>query len=357
MKKRISKILGIGMTTGLIFGLVGALFAAPASADLMEWGIVNTPSWEDMVILPQSDILDYDIGGDGDTIFVALELSEECTGVGDMEDFALVKSTDGGVTWTDITANVTGAANIPSQGFRDLQFVSVATDDEDWLAVAGYMEVPDDVPMVVASQDGGDNFSYAGDVIAGSTDLEFMYDLDVSIEVDGIHNIALAGREDDTGYGTIFRLEAGTWLSGSWVDTSSAYLGWDGTVESVMACEFSRNFDMDDTIVCLGVDGTVRGGYPAWGQAILQSGIWEGGSGSWNANAGFPGSTVITADGDTLLTGGYLRSMGLSLPEDYDGSDPGARAVFLYVDAYNDTTDLVGGCVFRADNNTLSKKT
>jgi hypothetical protein len=68
MKSKISKILGIGLTAGLVFGLIGALFAAPVSADLMEWGIVNTPSWEDNVIEPGSDIYDYAVGPDGDTI-------------------------------------------------------------------------------------------------------------------------------------------------------------------------------------------------------------------------------------------------------------------------------------------------
>jgi hypothetical protein len=113
MKKRISKILGIGLTAGLVFGLIGALFAAPASADLMEWGIVNTPSWEDLVIVPGADILDYDIGGDGDVIYAVLETNVDCNGVGDdvddVEYIALVKSTDGGVTWSDITQNVQDA--------------------------------------------------------------------------------------------------------------------------------------------------------------------------------------------------------------------------------------------------------
>jgi len=129
MKNNLSKILGIGLSAGLIFGLIGTLFAAPVSADLMEWGIVNTPSWEDLVILPASDILDYDIGGDGDVIYAVLETVEDCNGVGDAtndEDLALVKSTDGGVTWTDITANVLSAASIPVGPYLDnLQYVSV----------------------------------------------------------------------------------------------------------------------------------------------------------------------------------------------------------------------------------------
>ena len=56
--KLISKILGVGLALGLTFSLGAAFIAAPgAQADEMEWGTVNTPSWEDMVILPDSDIL------------------------------------------------------------------------------------------------------------------------------------------------------------------------------------------------------------------------------------------------------------------------------------------------------------
>ena len=74
-RKTISKILGWGLATGLIFTSIAAVFAAPAAAGEMEWTMTNTPSWEDMVILSGSDILDYDIGGDGDTIYAVLEVN------------------------------------------------------------------------------------------------------------------------------------------------------------------------------------------------------------------------------------------------------------------------------------------
>ncbi|MFC2024763.1 hypothetical protein ACFLTJ_04260 [Chloroflexota bacterium] len=366
MKHKISKILGIGLTAGLIFGLIGALFAAPASADLMEWGIVNTPSWEDIVILPASDILDYDIGGDGDIVYAVLESNYDCNGVGGVygdHPAALVKSEDGGKTWTDITNNVKDATNLPDEpGDHWVSFVavSVAPDDEDWVAVAGYQCGTGD-PWVVASQDGGSNFSYAGDIVDGAVAMDYIYDLDVSIEVDDIHNIALAGMTDKaagTGRGAVFRLKAGTWLTGAWEDTSDAtdYLGWDSGVtaltEGVVAVVFSLNFDLDDTIVCFGIDDSEGG---VNGEAFLQSGIWESGGGSWNDQAGFPSAVKIASDGDTLLTGIYNRSIGLALPDDYDGSDPGARVIYVYVNAFNDTTKLVGGFLMRVDNGSLSE--
>ena len=117
-----------------------------------------------------------------------------------------------------------------------------------------------------------------------------------------------------------------------------------------MAIAFSINYDLDDTIVILCFDNTGVDDV-----AYIQSGIWEvGGGGSWNANAGFPGATEIMADGDTLEVWLYQRCMGLALPADYDGSDPGARAVFIYVNAENQTSGLYGGFVFRVDNNSLT---
>ncbi len=533
--KKIAKILGMGLSAGLVFALVGTIFAGPAAADQMKWTPVNTPSWADYVIFPDSDVLDYAVGGEtGDTVYAvtgrlpaplvangngsaawstdnvclgdrsamliggaqtgsdyaalvlyingALTLPEvtefvytyyfesdsanplyggphmcfythdpndgetaditlysgdagpppglpadaglhtqvvngstpgffwygsETTfgglteglpnmytlndfqttadfsshvvdriqieygwwGSGDasepayvsnitingatgwayIQESQLLKSEDGGVTWTNITAKALAAANLPAAGFASFTHVAVAGDDEDWVALAGVDTTG--VPVVIASQDGGTNFSYTGAMTDGADTMGMVYDLAVSIEVSDIHNIAVAGIA--TTGGSVFRLKAGTWLSAAWEDTTDAnYLGWDngvtGATAGVVACAFSDNFDIDDTIVCLGINGIGAG------LAYLQSGIWESTAGSWNSQAGFPNAAEIKSNGDTLMTGVYQRSVGLTLPADYDGSDPGARAVFLYVNAYNTSTNLVGGCVFRADNNALS---
>jgi hypothetical protein len=350
---------------------------------VMEWGTVNTPDWDDMVIFPGADIIDYDIGGDGDIIYAILEVGcdrdptfdNDCDGNSNsLGDYALVKSDDGGVTWTDITANVFGAASIPDcadQAFDTLWFVSVAPDDEDWVAVVGrtYDPAPPGIlgeVWVVASQDGGDNFTFAGEVTDGVETLLWVFAMDVSMEIDGIHNIAVAGLDDNGGAdnpvlgtsreGSVWRLQAGTWLSAGWEDTGDDYDGWDNGVKFVLDVEFSPNFDIDDTIVCLGMYQGVSSSdyYRTGGEAVLQSGIWEGSGGTYNEEAGFPGSTTIVADGETIYTGAYNRLMGFALPADYDGSDSGARVVFLYVNGLMWPSEVMGGFVFRADNNSLS---
>jgi photosystem II stability/assembly factor-like uncharacterized protein len=365
MKNKISRVLGIGLSAGLVFGLIGALFAAPVSADQMKWTIVNTPSWEDGVILPGNDIIDYDISGDdGSVIYVVAEVDRECsTWLDDSPTFGygLFKSTDGGVTWTDITDNVKDATNLPTD-FDLLQLVAVAPDDADWVAVLGYGSGP----MVVASKDGGDNFAYAGDMVDNSagvgTNFSIAYDLEVSPETNDIHVIAACGFNNKI-EGSVYRLDAGTWLSGSWEDTSY-YYGWDGDADgntgghsassilsyAIIDGEFSPNYDVDSAFVCIGV--AFNPGGPPPGLPCVQTGDME--SKQWGAEGGLPDPVKVESDDEELWSDRGMWLMGVALPNSYDATDPGTRSLFLYVDAYDSVTDLIGGFVFRLDNTDLS---
>ena len=75
-----SKILGVGVAASTVIALARRpLVASPAAADTTKWTTINTPSWKDGVILPASDILDYDISGDdGNTIYVVAEVDRSC---------------------------------------------------------------------------------------------------------------------------------------------------------------------------------------------------------------------------------------------------------------------------------------
>ena len=356
--KLISKILGVGLALGLVFSLGAAFVAAPAAqADQMEWGPVNTPSWDDLVILPASDILDYAVGGDeGNVIYAVLELDSPCVEVGwSYKDsgtiwpgnFALVKSKDGGVTWGDITDKLMDASSLPTEVINSakannthLSLVAVAPDDDDWVAVAGYYDgLPNagGVPFVVASQDGGSNFTYAHPVkdTSAVTEMVTMMDMALSPKVGSIHNIALAGIATDipnAGAGAVFRLEAGTWLTGGWVDTrfypgwndsTDTPNSWDFETDGVVAVDFSPNFDMDDTIVCMSV-----GNYLPY----IQEGTLDG-DGAWNAEAGFGDAVQIKDDGTVIQTLAIPRFMGFALPADFDGAEPRDNNIYFYVNA------------------------
>ena len=70
--KKIAKILGVALATGLVFALISAVFVSPVAADETEWSTINTPSWEDHFIEPGSDIHHYDIDGEDGERIVAL---------------------------------------------------------------------------------------------------------------------------------------------------------------------------------------------------------------------------------------------------------------------------------------------
>jgi len=561
--KLFSKILGVGLAIGLVFAL-GAAFipAEEARADEMEWGMVTTPSWEDLVIEPGSDIFDYVAAGENGDIVYALgaiygahDTDEACGGdhgdagnaigltgqfditdsgsdftitavsgdvaevEGDFEgttcylegDFTWIMevwidfddsgtltngdfngemavsgeivdndgsgddtmeftgyvyrdtgatftnlplthpaidglaldfvgtsvcvvsnrldnitvdlpgggppptfnlwneryddlfteprvwmSDDAGVTWTDITATVQDASNLPGP-FIQFFFggVDAAPGDEDWLAIGGGIYLPpcdydftgppshwfgnypdyNGAPAVVASQDGADNFTYTSDMRDSSagTWMERIYDIAISAEDDGIHNVAVAGYADvgtdfegalDTDIGTVYRLEAGTWLSASWEDTSQ-YDGWDSGIDAidggeltnnVLAVEFSTNYDLDQAVILLSWANAELSTPNEPGPPIpyIQEGLWD--SNKWNDEAGFSEAVKIMDEGEELWQLPFKNMMGMSLPADFDAGDSSANNIYFYVDAYNTVTETTGGFVFIAEDGSLSMR-
>ena len=509
---RISKILGWGLATGLVFALGAAILLPTPSAaqpSEMEWTTVTTPSEEDGVIVPGSDIFSYCFGPDGDTIYalgaikgahdtnnpggweewetspgggnaigltgsfailggefildkisdeladfegefdgvvcgelggdftaiLEIELSEfdgtaaifgtiddgelefegklyttsgtmpdstvypvdgttELNPVISIENWMVAntdvnlggvtiefgywdqprvwKSTDGGETWADITSNIQDVAPGPY-----IQFlyggVACSPEDEDWVAICGGIFHPDfsmasgpllpkwdGIPAVVASQDGGDTFTYGGDMVDpdASSMMWQVYTLDVAPEMDDIINVAVGGiativsgglpvtPSSTSPFGSIFRLQAGAWLSADWEDTTT-YDGWDDFLTGcpsapitmgVQDIEYSGNWLDDGAIVAMTVDQCLT--------PYLQSGIWDEDGGAWNGEGGFSDAVEISDDGEGLLALPGVRSMGVALPQDYDGTDSNAQMGIVYVNAYNIVTELVGGNVF-----------
>ncbi|MDD5083223.1 MAG: sialidase family protein, partial [Dehalococcoidales bacterium] len=95
------------------------------------------------------------------------------------------KSTDGGVTWDDITDDVMDADNLPGPFMWLMNGgVAVAPDDEEWVAICGevYTESDPQAVAVVATKDGGDNWDYAGDLedTGSDTMMVWPFDIDVS---------------------------------------------------------------------------------------------------------------------------------------------------------------------------------
>ncbi len=227
------------------------------------WVSSRTPSHEDLVILPGSDIIDFAVAGTaGNTLYAIGLWYDECLDPDDYQHWAdgenvldeqlvprLWKSSDQGVTWTDLTSRVQEASSMPAgEQFVFFSAIAAAPDDDDFVIIAGYDESL--TTMIVGSDDGGTTFSIIGSrVLPGE-----VLCLAVSRDSNGLREVA-AGTKDLASGGRVWRFQIGLWL-GDWLDTSD-YDGWldapawtgKGDVFAITSLEFSPAFDYDHTIV------------------------------------------------------------------------------------------------------------
>jgi hypothetical protein len=342
------------VTIALSF-ILGALVVAPSvSADpgTSKWEKQATPTEDDKVILPGSDIIDFDMAGDGETIYAIgtwnrygscmsapWETPTLRMGPFDLTDVyqfpKLWKSTDGGVTWSDKTSKVMATTNLPTEGavaddWDDFTFfsnVSVAPDDPDFVVVAGWCYDTSNLdgtarnylPVVVGSNDGADKFYYIG---CGTAE-GLITALDVSMEVDDKHSIAVGtwdwenesnSTQGAAGYqafnAKVWRFDAGGYWSATWADTSTYGTGWRPS-HVVVDLEFSPNFDVDDAIVALTigdvndsdcdfVDGPDADGTTDYAAYMIQAAVWNS-IDAWNGQAEFDNYPVVITNDDYVI--------------------------------------------------------
>ena len=130
MKKKITKIWGVGLATMLIASLL--LSAAPVSAGTLSWGSETIPSTSGKRLVDGSNVVDIAVASDG-TIFAV-------TGT----DNFTYKSDNGGVTWSKLTKNFGLAPEL----------IAVAPDDPDVVAISGNLSAGS-TPVVWISKNGG----------------------------------------------------------------------------------------------------------------------------------------------------------------------------------------------------------
>ena len=293
-----------------------------ADAPAAKWSRVSTPTEAEWLLAPCSTIVDFAVADGGDVAYAIVysDVYDDCphcvgcAGGEEIGPWYLLKSTDGAATWKDITKGIKTVIDKKFAGKSITSLVQIATDgvDPDYVAVA--LTINGDL-YVFTSNDGGSTFKDLPkiDKITSTS----VVDLEVSLPVDGVRDIAISGSNSTAG--KILRLgEYG------WEDTSKGdYTGWLAC-DLVADIRFSPNWELDKTIVAVTANST---------DVYLQTGTW-GESPVWKNKAIVTGKTIP----GSLPAG---ATAGVTLPSDYSGTKAETRWLWVWVN-YQDGSTKVG---------------
>ncbi len=310
MKKRITKIWGVGLIVTLLASLL--VMASPASAaDPLQWYSEVIPTETGKVLQPGLDIFDISVNPDGETIYaVGSNTTAPLTK-------KIYKSTNGGLTWTDISDATGLPANMESE------FVACAPDDPDIVLVA--QDVSGNCTVYI-SDDGGIEF---GNVLFPTTGVTAITDIDVSAAVGGVNYAAISG-VDGTG-GNVWYYKLG--IGGAWTPTSdkdgfattSRATGVHGLVDTVLAIAFSPNFASDQVLTAVSANNSSATKSTHFQMLSVSTTAAES---AWNQGAGFENYPVFIEDSDgDDITDAIGASIALS--PTYLGGDEVERIVFV----------------------------
>jgi hypothetical protein len=311
MKSKLKKIMGVGLAIALLSSLMVAVIPASAGTLVIsdQDDVTALRDGEDYILAPPG-ISIVDLAVNGDVILAA---------TGDTT-YPLFRSKDGGVTWTDMSTTT----DFPSGSA--INKVAIAPDDADIVTIATT------AGATYYSNNGGDKWN---DMDTPTTDI---YDIDVSVDVDGIHFLAAGGTTGTPGTPELYVLELD--VGKSWAARSSGGTSANFTPnqDQINAVKFSPNFDIDRIIVCVSGDNST-------GEAWLQVFREEEDAYTWNGNITFFDETdwdtgVELTDDLETITGG-IASASIAMIETYDGTDEGERIVFAGVAGATDGGGLV----------------
>jgi len=310
MKKKFSRLLGVGLALALVTSLM--VIAAPVSAGPLAWVDEDLPD----ELEPGMNVLDLAVAEEGAVIYAA---------PGSTNATQLHVSKDVGEGWGTTTV-VDGLNTI------DADFVAVSLDDPEYIAVAG------NSTYVYISDDGGATFDSLGSVTASLT----ITDISIAVESDGDRWVAVSG--NDTGAAEVWAYEIGA-IGADWAELTDDG-GFAGGQEWVSAVEFSPNFNSDEILVAVTANNT--GTNQSTDGILLQ--IYSFNQGKWNVDAGLTDYPVeiVGETADAEVDG--LDSASIALAPDYLGSDSSLRMAFVGITTDGDVDGDEADGIFRLDD-------
>lgn len=327
-----------------------------------EWDKVPTPTSEEAVLAPASNIIDYAVASGGTVAYAIFNSAAMNSKEWEGGPLFLAKSTDSAATWKDITKGVKteiskvldlpSASNVTSNMFA-LYKVACDPANSDFLAVALDI-VKNNVRTVhvFISNDGGSVFKDIGDRdITGPN----IWAFEVSPAVSGVHDIAIGGTDNATSptNALLFRCQV-TGNLGEWKDATT-YKGWNNINDDISGNDFTSKAVVDIKFV------------PTWSSAeksilvatandtavCLQTGSW-GKNPAWNkkSTALIEAISVVTGNvtGNVNIPLLSLKGLtaGIAVPSDWASASSDKRVVWVNVNYWAGSV-RVGG-IFRVED-------
>jgi len=313
MKKKITRIWGIGLVIVLMSTLCMIPVSPASAADPLTWTTEVIPGTTgyvlmDQTVTPDGDVTDIAIGEDGDVMYA-------CGGAN-----VTYRSTDMGVSWAQIATDAGTEVTVAI----DADLVAVANDDSDMVAIVDTATMD-----VYVSTNGGTSW---GDL--GNVGFSNLYDIAVSPAASGIHYVAVAG-VDGSG-AAVYYIKLG--IGGNWKDAETEATGFQPATDAALAVEFSPNFASDLVLTAVTVDTATSTYFE-----VLQLTTTP----NWNADAGFDQYAVLLEDsaGNPFVA----TAASIALAPTYLGGDEIERVAFVGIDLVGSAQDNADG-VYRLED-------
>lgn len=341
MKNKLSRIVGVAVSVALVASL--CVFAIPAATPAeaapgnQQWSAQTLPTNTSNVLLSGSDVTDIAVASDGLTIYVANG------GVLSNAAGAVLKSTDGGQSFTALTVTNAGA-NVMSA-------IAVAPDDANEVAV---VEFATTACVVRITKDGGTTWTalpvgYAAttpSAVAGVSDIT---DVDVGPARSGTalgreYVVSFADPTTATVAGADVQIIGDTlaWASVSATDVGSPTDA--ATKLDYMAVMFSPGFVGDRVIACVGANST--GG--VYFQLVNTNNNLQ--TRPPVLMAPTTGATTIDYDTPAGVAASSINAADIALPTDFDPNVVSLRSAFA---SFGSVTPFTDNDVYRIDDGSI----